>query len=297
MAIGENKVIGQLTQIRENGYWLWLDDFGSGYSAINVFSHFEFDLIKYDMELLKHLDDNGGMNRVILRELVCIAKELGIHTLIEGLETEKHLEFVKEIGCELAQGFYYNKPESLEQILTDIRNGRPIKNCETPEERAKLSKKSYMKNKKKDFWRNMMKKVIMIIAFVVLLVFALSACKNTANSSAEIDYGSSKIYTREDMDEAIEIIKTNFSSGFWKNCKLHNIRYVGDSCNSKENIQYVNELKPDKNYTQCIQFYTDFRSPLFDSEALNTNEEYTDWSWTFARTENGKWEYLTSGYG
>lgn len=142
-----------------------------------------------------------------------------------------------------------------------------------------------------------MKKVILIIAFVVLLVFALSACKNTANSSAEIDYGSSKIYTREDMDEAIEIIKTNFSSGFWKKCKLHNIRYVGDSCNSKENIQYVNELKPDKNYTQCIEFYTDFRSPLFDSEALNTNEEYTDWSWTFARTENGKWEYLTSGYG
>ncbi len=151
MAIGENKVIGQLTQIRENGYWLWLDDFGSGYSGINVFSHFEFDLIKYDMELLKHLDDNGGMNRVILRELVCIAKELGIHTLIEGLETEEHLEFVKEIGCELAQGFYYNKPESLEQILTDIRNGRPIKNCETLEERAKLSKKSYMKNKKKRF--------------------------------------------------------------------------------------------------------------------------------------------------
>ena len=126
------------------------------------------------------------------------------------------------------------------------------------------------------------------------MCFALSACKS---SNVEIDYGNSKIYSQEDIDEAIELIKTEFSTGGWKKCKLHNIRYAGDECCSEENIKYVNELKPDKNYTQCIQFYTDFRSPLFDSEALNTNEEYTDWSWTFARTENGKWEYITSGYG
>lgn len=147
LANGERKVIDQLKQIRDNGYRLWLDDFGSGYSAINVFSRFEFDLIKYDMELMRHLDDNGGMNRVILRELVQIAKELGIHTLVEGLETEEHLAFLKEIGCELAQGFYYNKPESLDEILGEIEKGRIARACETPEERVTFSKKWHFKNK------------------------------------------------------------------------------------------------------------------------------------------------------
>lgn len=104
-------------------------------------------MIKYDMELLKHLDDNDGMNRIILRELVQIAKELGIHTLVEGLETEEHLKFVKQIGCELAQGFYYNKPESLDEILEGIEKGRTIRECETPEERVSFSKKWYFKNK------------------------------------------------------------------------------------------------------------------------------------------------------
>ncbi|MBQ6381334.1 MAG: EAL domain-containing protein [Clostridia bacterium] len=141
LALGEKKVVEQLAQIRANGYRLWLDDFGSGYSAINVFSHFEFDLIKYDMELLQHLDEHGGVNRVILADLVELARKLGIHTLVEGLETEDHLAFVKSLGCELVQGYYYHKPESLDTILTELQNGRKLKPCETPEERAALNEK------------------------------------------------------------------------------------------------------------------------------------------------------------
>ena len=98
LATGEDNLHEQLRRIRENRYKLWLDDFGSGYSAINMFSQFEFDLIKYDMELMRHLDDNGGVNRLILKELVYVAGKLGIHILIEGVETEDQLMFVKEIG-------------------------------------------------------------------------------------------------------------------------------------------------------------------------------------------------------
>lgn len=135
VAVGADQFREQLKSIRENGYSLWLDDFGSGYSAINMFSQFEFDLIKYDMELLRHLDDQGGANRLILKELVYVARKLGIHTLVEGLETKEQLSFVKEIGCELAQGFYFTKPESLDEILFRIKNGGSIKVCEPKEER------------------------------------------------------------------------------------------------------------------------------------------------------------------
>lgn len=135
LAVGTDRMLEQLKKIRENGYRLWLDDFGSGYSAINVFSRFEVDLIKYDMDLLQHLDARGGINRLILKELVYIARKLGIHTLIEGLETEEHLSFVKEIGCELAQGFYYHKPELFDDVLFRMKNGDLANMCETSRER------------------------------------------------------------------------------------------------------------------------------------------------------------------
>lgn len=131
----------QLGKIREAGYSLWLDDFGSGYSALNVFSRFNFDLVKYDMELLHRLNENGGVNRVILRSLVETAKKLGAHTLIEGLESEEQLEFVRDIGCELIQGFYYSRPEPLEAILKRLSEGDRMKVSETAEERLFYERK------------------------------------------------------------------------------------------------------------------------------------------------------------
>ncbi len=136
MAMGAERFREQLRRIQENGFGLWLDDFGSGYSAINMFSQFQFDLVKFDMELLRHLEDNGGINRVILRELVGFAKKLGLHTLIEGLEDTDQLLFVQDIECELAQGYYYSRPEPLDDLLFRIRGGQPLKEYETPEERA-----------------------------------------------------------------------------------------------------------------------------------------------------------------
>ena len=143
IALGTKQFREQLKGIRENGYQLWLDDFGSGYSAINTFSQFNFDLVKYDMELLRRLDENGGANRVILKELLEMARKLGIHTLIEGLENEEQLAFLREIGCELAQGFYYYQPESLESQLYRLRGGQKLRPSETPEERREYRRRRF----------------------------------------------------------------------------------------------------------------------------------------------------------
>ena len=135
MATGAERFREQIRRIQDNGYGLWLDDFGSGYSSINMFSQFHFDLIKYDMELLRHLDDNNGVNRIILKELVCIAKQLKLHTLVEGLEDDDQLRFIQNIECELAQGYYYCRPEPLDDILFRKNGGQEMKPCETREER------------------------------------------------------------------------------------------------------------------------------------------------------------------
>ncbi|WP_022776306.1 sensor domain-containing phosphodiesterase [Butyrivibrio sp. AE2015] len=138
LAKATDKFYEQLRKIRENGYKLWVDDFGSGYSSLNVFSSFDIDLIKFDMSLLINLDAHNGANRVILKGMIDIAHELGIHTLCEGMETEEQKEFLLSAGCELGQGFFYHKPESLDTILERHHKAIPIPKWESEKERQTL---------------------------------------------------------------------------------------------------------------------------------------------------------------
>ena len=92
---------------RQAGYEVWMDDFGSGYSSLNYLKNFEFDEIKLDMIFMKDFDE---ASKKILTACVKMAKDLGIHTLAEGVETKQQLDFLQSIGCERIQGFYYSKP-------------------------------------------------------------------------------------------------------------------------------------------------------------------------------------------
>ncbi len=143
LATEEEKFHDQLKRLHDSGYPIWLDDFCSGYSALNMFNRFEFDLVKFDMELIRHLNDHDGVNRVILKALVKMVRDLKIHPLIEGVETEENFEFVKEIGCELAQGYYFSKPQSLETILVLRNQGVFHRGCESLEERKELDQKLF----------------------------------------------------------------------------------------------------------------------------------------------------------
>ena len=111
------------------GIEVWMDDFGSGYSSLNVLKDFDFDEIKIDMAFLRNF---GEKSKVIITKAVQMAKELGIHTLAEGVETEEHVEFLKNIGCEKIQGFYYAKPMAYELQLKNLKkNGFEFEDKET----------------------------------------------------------------------------------------------------------------------------------------------------------------------
>ena len=99
------------------GFSVWLDDFGSGYSSLNVLQNYPFDVIKFDMLFLRRLSAKG---RDMLASLVGMAKTLGIHTLAEGVETNEQREFLLDIGCEMQQGFYYARPLSKEALLEQV---------------------------------------------------------------------------------------------------------------------------------------------------------------------------------
>ena len=138
MATASDKFEKHLKTLREMGYQLWLDDFGSGYSSLNVFSRFEVDLIKFDMALIQHLDDRSGINRKIIRAMASIAHSMGIQTLAEGLETEEQKEFLVDSGCDLAQGFLFRRPIPLDSILYIVRGGSYVQRCETEAERQRF---------------------------------------------------------------------------------------------------------------------------------------------------------------
>ena len=143
MAKAEERLHEQIRRLRRNGFRIWLDDFGSGYSSLNAFGRYDIDLIKFDLDLLRNLDENNGANRRIMKAMVEVARELGIHTLAEGMETAEHKTFLQEIGCELAQGYLYHRPEPIAAMLYRQKNGQKPRPYETADERKHMREKWY----------------------------------------------------------------------------------------------------------------------------------------------------------
>ena len=117
-------------------------------------------------------------------------------------------------------------------------------------------------------------------------------------TNIKIDYGTSSIYTKAEMDAAIELIKKEFST--WDGCELHSISYSTDEECSESNIAWMNEMGKatdvEETFTQCIMFKSNFHSPLNGGSGFNPDEEYTDWQWWLARSEGGQWKLMTYGY-
>ena len=97
-------------RLRKDRFSLWLDDFGSGYSSLNVLKDFQFNVLKIDMAFLRGFPENKKSGP-ILQAIVALAKELGMVTLCEGVETREQFDFLHSIGCDRAQGYYFGRPE------------------------------------------------------------------------------------------------------------------------------------------------------------------------------------------
>lgn len=99
----------KVQKLREEGFQVLMDDFGSGYSSLNVLKDIEVDVLKIDMRFFESSEVDGrGEN--IVASVVRMAKWLDIPTIAEGVEKEEQVEFLKNIGCEYVQGYYFAKP-------------------------------------------------------------------------------------------------------------------------------------------------------------------------------------------
>lgn len=153
-----------------------------------------------------------------------------------------------------------------------------------------------------------MKKTIALL-LAAMMLFALCACgakeEAPAGSEAEeaaqtVDYGASELYTTEDMDSAIALIRDQI--GQWEGVELQNVRYAGDEAVTEENLAWLNSLEgadSENPFTQVIEFVTDFHVSADIDQTVLTLEpdtDYTDYQWWLARTEGGEWQLMSMGY-
>ena len=112
-----------MNRIKYNGFSIWLDDFGSGYSSFNTLKDYAFDVLKLDLEFLKGFSTNKK-SKPLIKAVIDMAKQIDMRTLAEGVETEEQAEFLNSIGCERLQGYLISKPITYEELNDGIANGK-----------------------------------------------------------------------------------------------------------------------------------------------------------------------------
>ncbi|WP_024867203.1 bifunctional diguanylate cyclase/phosphodiesterase [Butyrivibrio sp. FCS014] len=106
-----------IEDFRGAGYEVWMDDFGSGYSSLTLLKDYQFDTMKLDMGFLRTFTDRS---RAIITSTVTMAKDIGIMTLAEGVETREQVDFLMSVGCGKLQGYYYGKPMPIDAFFDHI---------------------------------------------------------------------------------------------------------------------------------------------------------------------------------
>ncbi len=134
------RAIAVLEQLAAAGAGLSIDDFGTGYSSLSYLNQFSFDTIKIDSAFVQARGQNGT-GATVLRSIVALAHELGKKVVAEGVEAEDDVAFLRSIGCEFGQGFYYGEPMSerdVVQLLKVVRRAeRRIKKSVLFRQRAR----------------------------------------------------------------------------------------------------------------------------------------------------------------
>ena len=117
IAMGDAEKSGQvLAQLKALGVRLSIDDFGTGYSSLSRLRRIPVDTLKIDRAFIMNMDTDPE-NREIVRTIIMLAHNLGLKVVAEGTETQAHIDQLKQLDCEMAQGYLYSKPADDQAML------------------------------------------------------------------------------------------------------------------------------------------------------------------------------------
>ena len=112
-------LIRVIEQLRLRGYEIEMDDFGSGYSSLNMLSSMPVDILKMDMAFVRNIERNDHDFRLV-ELIIDIADYLKVPVIAEGVETENQLNLLRDAGCDIVQGYYFSMPLPAEEFETKI---------------------------------------------------------------------------------------------------------------------------------------------------------------------------------
>lgn len=116
-----DQIVDRVKELRDHGFFIEMDDFGSGYSSLNMISELPIDALKLDMMFIRNAFDKLNDTRMI-SIVIDIADYLGVPVIAEGVETEEQYLALKKLGCTIIQGYYFSKPvpaDEFERFLTE----------------------------------------------------------------------------------------------------------------------------------------------------------------------------------
>lgn len=124
-AIMENlgSQLALIQRLRQYGFLVEIDDFGSGYSSLNMLKEIDADVLKLDMAFLRQTE-NTEKSHLIVKMIITLAKLLNMEVITEGVETKEQVKFLAEYGCDVYQGYYFAKPMPVEQFEAGYLNKR-----------------------------------------------------------------------------------------------------------------------------------------------------------------------------
>ena len=102
-------LIATITRLKEYGFAVSMDDFGSGYSSLNSLKDMPLDVLKLDAEFFQG-DSQGDRGEIVVSEAIKLAKSLNMRTVAEGVEVKEQVDFLASQGCDMIQGYYFAKP-------------------------------------------------------------------------------------------------------------------------------------------------------------------------------------------
>ena len=116
-----------ISELRQHGFVVEMDDFGSGYSSLNMLSHIHLDALKLDLNFISN-ETSKPFDVSILNDIISMAHRLDLHVIAEGVETREQLRRLRAVGCDFVQGYFFAKPmpvESFDKLLKAQRIAKP----------------------------------------------------------------------------------------------------------------------------------------------------------------------------
>lgn len=109
-----------MDRIKNLGFKILLDDFGTDYSSLNYLSKLPFDGLKIDKSYVDYIASENS-DYVIVKHLIALANELGLKTIAEGIEYDEQRAVLRELGCQFGQGYLFSKPHSIDHIIVEVK--------------------------------------------------------------------------------------------------------------------------------------------------------------------------------